>query len=309
MAVVCFSAAVVVPFFGFIPGLLTMVPVVYVAALGRHWWLAFLMVLLASILLYLLFQGTAPVLGFLIEYGLPAVVLSYITLKGYSRLHSMVLAAAGSTCVMVLAVSFYAAQHSLTPMVLLQQAFQTNLEMVQSVYRDMGMAEEQLLFLQNSSSAMGYWAGMLFPSLLFGAYFLLSGLTVTAVVLLSRWRKTTSSWKTGSTFEHFAVYQQVVWLFIGCWVLLLVPGVPEFGRFFLWNGIAILGFFYFLQGMAIIHCCLQAFQVRTGGRFFIYFLLFAFHFLLVAVAMAGLFDLWVDFRRIARRRDSDQGHC
>lgn len=301
VATTCFFiVAALIPFFGFVPGLLTMVPAVYAGFLTRYRWLPLFVVALTTVVLYLFFRAGGPVLGYLIEYGLPAVMLSEVSRKGYPRLKTMVVAAGACAALVLLAVFFYALQSSMTPMALVRQAFQANLEMVQQVYRDMGMAKEQLAFLHDSSPTLGYWVGMSFPSLFFGAYFLLNGLTMVMVSLFGRWRHTPVSWGADSSFEDFAVYQPVVWVLIGMWVAVLLPGLPELIRFLLYNGIFILVFFYLLQGMAILHCYLKKFQVGTGGRVFIYFLLFAFHFLLVAVAMIGLFDLWVDFRKFAR---------
>ncbi|HDJ28989.1 MAG TPA: DUF2232 domain-containing protein [Proteobacteria bacterium] len=303
VATTCFFiAAVAVPFFGFVPGLLTMVPSVYLGVLTRHRWLPLSIVVLTTVLLYLFFRQGGPVLGFLFEYGLPAVMLNEVVRKHYNnRLRIMAVAAGACAGIVLLAVFFYSFQSSMTPMTMVQRAFQANLEMVQQVYRDMGMAKEQLAFLRDSSPVLGYWVGMLFPSLLFGAYFLLNGLTMVMVGLLGRWRHTPISWGEGSLFENFAVYQQTIWVLIGLWVAVLLPGLPELIRFFLFNGIFVLVFFYLLQGMAIIYCYLNRFKVGAGGRVFIYFLLFAFHFLLVAVAMIGLFDMWVDFRKFARQ--------
>lgn len=305
VATTCFFiAAVAVPFFGFVPGLLTMVPAVYLGVLTRQRWLPLSIIALSTVLLYLFFRVGGPVLGFLLEYGLPAVMLSEIARKQYPRLRTMSVAAGACAGIVLLAVFFHGFQLSMTPMAVVQKAFQANLEMVQKVYQDMGMAKEQLAFLRDSSPVLGYWAGMLFPSLLFAAYFFLNGLTMVMVSLLGRWRHTPISWGKGSLFENFAVYQQTIWFLIGLWVAVLLPGIPELVRFFLYNGIFVLVFFYFLQGMAIIHCYLKKFQVGTGGRVFIYFLLIAFHFLLVAVAMIGLFDMWVDFRKFARQAKS-----
>jgi len=303
VATTCFFiAAAVVPFFGFVPGLLTMVPAVYIGVLNRrHRWLPLSIVALTSASLYLFFHQGGPVLGFLLEYGLPAVVLSEVTRKYSGRLRVMAVAAGACVVIVLLAVFFYSFQSSATPMTVVQQAFQANLEMAQKVYQDMGMAEEQLAFLHDSAPVMGYWVGMLFPSLLFGAYFLLNALTMVIVSLLGRWRHTPIDWGGGSFFKDFVVYPQAVWVLIALWVAVLLPGLSELVRFFLFNGIFVLVFFYLLQGMAIIYCYLEKFQVGNGGRVFIYFLLFAFHFLLVAVAMIGLFDLWVDFRKFARQ--------
>ncbi len=302
IATTCFFiAAAVVPFFGFLPGLLTMVPAVYLGIVTGHRWLPLFIVLASTALLFLFFRLGGPVLGFMLEYGLPAVVLSEVVRKGYPRLRTMASAAGSSTVIVLLSVCFFAFQSSMTPMALVQEAFRANLEMVQKVYRDMGMAKEQLAFLRDSAPVLAYWVGMLFPSLLFGAYFFLNGLTMMMVSLVGRRRRVPIRWGEGPAFASFAVYQQAVWVLIAFWVAVLIPGLPPLVLFFLYNGIAVLLFFYLLQGMAIIHCYLKKFQVGIGGRVFIYFLLFAFHFLLVAVAVVGLFDLWADFRKFARQ--------
>ena len=306
VATTCFFiVAVAVPIFGFVPGLLTMVPAVYVGILTRQRRLPLYIVFLSTVLLYLFFRQGGPLLGFLLEYGLPAVMLSEVLRRRYPRLQSMALAAGACAGIVLLAVFFYALQSSTTPMLVVQQAFEANLEAVQQVYRDMGVAKEQLALLQDSTSVLGYWVGMLFPSLLFCAYFFLNGLTMVMVGLLGRWRRVSISWGgAGTLFENFVVNPQAVWVLIGLWVVVLFPGMPELLRFFLFNGIFLLAFFYLLQGMAIIHCYLKKFQVGTGGRVFIYFLLFTFHFLLLAVATIGLFDMWVDFRKFARQEKS-----
>ena len=278
-----------------------MVPSVYLGIVTRHRWLPLFIVLASAALLYLFFRLGGPVLGFLLEYGLPAVVLCEIIRRGYSRLRTMTSAAGSSTVIVLLSVCFFAFQSSMTPMAVVQEAFRANLEMVQQVYRDMGMAREQLAFLRDSAPVLAYWVGMLFPSLLFAAYFFLNGLTMVMVDLLGRRFRVPVRWGEGLPFESFAVYQQAVWVLIAFWVAVLIPGLPQLVCFLLYNGIAVLVFFYLLQGMAIIHCYLKKFQVGTGGRVFIYFLLFAFHFLLVAVAVVGLFDLWADFRKFARQ--------
>ncbi len=299
-----FLVAVVVPFFGFVLGLLTMVPAVYLSRKSESDRVAGPVVLASGLLLLLAFRSFGPVLGYAVEYGLPTLALTVAARKKSGPLPILIRAAAVSTLVVVLAIIFYAFQGSQTPMAMIQQAFQGNLEMVRQLYRQMGVPAEQLAVLTDSATVLARWVGLLFPALIFASYFFVIGLTMAVVTLLGRYRQTTIDWGQGRPFTAFAVYPQAVWVLIGCWMaVLLLPGLPAAVNFVLYNCICILVWFYFIQGMAIIHYYLDVFRVGFVGRFFVFFLLFAFLFLLVAVAVVGLFDLWVDFRRFGRRAE------
>ncbi|MBW1646068.1 MAG: DUF2232 domain-containing protein [Deltaproteobacteria bacterium] len=302
-----FLVAVVVPLFGFVLGLLTMVPAVYLSRRGDSHWTALQIVPAAALLLLLAFRSFGPMLGYLVEYGLPTVAVALAARKKPGPLAVLVRAAAASSLVVVLAIFFYALQASQSPMALIQQVFQANLELVRQVYEQMGVPADQLAVLTDSAQVLARWVGLLFPALIFASYFFLIGLTMAVVTLWGRYRQTVIDWGPGRPFTAFAVPPGAVWVLIACWTaVLLVPGLPPAAAMVLDNTIFILVLFYFLQGMAIIHYYLDGFRVGFVGRFFIFFLLFAFLFLLVAVAVVGLFDLWVDFRRFGPRPAADE---
>ena len=304
--VILFVVAVVVPLFGFILGLLTMVPAIYLSRKSENHWVAFQIVLAASLLIMLVFRNLGPALGYLIEYGVPTVSLAVVARKKAGPLSILAQGSAIGALMIVAAIFFYAVLVERSPVEMLQQAFQANLELVSSVYRQMGVADEQLATLTDSAKILAHWVGMLFPALIFASYFMLNGLTMVVVTVVGRYRQTAIDWGKGRPFAEFAVFPQLVWALIGCWMaILLLPDLPEVVNFVIYNCTFILFLFYFIQGLAIIHYYLDFFQVGFGGRFFIFFMLFAFLFLLLAVVVIGLFDLWVDFRRFVPRETED----
>ncbi len=67
------------------------------------------------------------------------------------------------------------------------------------------------------------------------------------------------------------------------------------------NLLLVVGFVYFLQGLAIVGFFFRAKRVPTALRIAGYLLIGAQQLLALAVAVVGLADLWVDFRRRALR--------
>jgi hypothetical protein len=55
---------------------------------------------------------------------------------------------------------------------------------------------------------------------------------------------------------------------------------------------------YFCQGLAIVSFYLSRFQIRRGLRIATYGLIITQQVLLAMIALLGVFDLWVNFRRL-----------
>ena len=68
-------------------------------------------------------------------------------------------------------------------------------------------------------------------------------------------------------------------------------------RFFSLNIFIMTCFVYLLQGLAIISFLFQNKNVPVFFRYLFYFLIAVQQFLMIPIAIAGLFDIWVDFRR------------
>jgi uncharacterized protein YybS (DUF2232 family) len=64
------------------------------------------------------------------------------------------------------------------------------------------------------------------------------------------------------------------------------------------NGFICIGAVYFCQGLAIIGFYFQSLAVPSIVRGIIYFVVFAQPVVASLVGVAGVFDMWIDFRRL-----------
>jgi uncharacterized protein YybS (DUF2232 family) len=101
-----------------------------------------------------------------------------------------------------------------------------------------------------------------------------------------------------------------------CWQapegLVWVVIVSGFALFFLSGGIRLLAinaliilmFVYLFHGLSIVLFFLNKYRVPSWIRIGVYFLIIIQQLFLVLLALAGLFDQWIDFRKIRRRQES-----
>lgn len=162
-------------------------------------------------------------------------------------------------------------------------------EQVALIKNNMDMIIRSLLYVFPALSLIGI-AFVVCLNILFGrVLFLVNGIAYPDFGELTQWRAPDGT----------------VWILIMAGAAVLIPSV--LGLKNLWMVIAGLNilivvlFTYFLQGLAIIEFYFKTRQVPRLLRFMFYFLLMIQQYLVVLVSAAGLFDLWVDFRRLNRK--------
>lgn len=107
---------------------------------------------------------------------------------------------------------------------------------------------------------------------------------------------------TPPVFSGLSRWRTPVWL---VWVFIASGGMMILSHTHLMfagiNIFLIAAFLYFLQGLAIISFFFQSKNVSMFLRVIIYFLIAIQQLLMIAIALVGLFDLWVDFRKFFRK--------
>ncbi len=93
--------------------------------------------------------------------------------------------------------------------------------------------------------------------------------------------------------------EPLVWVVIatGAALIVPVPGLKLVGM----NLIIVLGSIYFLHGLAITSFYLNKWKLPLFMRALIYGFLALQQFASMAIAVAGLFDMWLDFRKLTRK--------
>jgi uncharacterized protein YybS (DUF2232 family) len=90
----------------------------------------------------------------------------------------------------------------------------------------------------------------------------------------------------------------LIWIFIISGGLLFISN--EQVNFYSLNIFIIASFIYSLQGFAIIGFLFRTKNVPIIFRYLFYFLIAVQQFLMIAIVAAGVFDIWIDFRRFIR---------
>ena len=95
-------------------------------------------------------------------------------------------------------------------------------------------------------------------------------------------------------FVRFKNPEPLVWVLIAAGFSMLVPQ-PDLHRVAL-NILVVVGSVYFLQGLAVVLAFFQRLSVPSLARI-IFWLVLAFQpYLVLAIAILGVFDIWGDFR-------------
>ncbi len=94
----------------------------------------------------------------------------------------------------------------------------------------------------------------------------------------------------------------MIWIFIVSCALLFVPfeQIIIFSR----NILIVTCFVYLLQGFAIISFLFQNKKVPYFFRYLFYFLIAVQQILMIPIMVAGIFDIWIDFRRFFQKDET-----
>ena len=96
--------------------------------------------------------------------------------------------------------------------------------------------------------------------------------------------------------SRWSAPEWMVWLLLASGFGLFIP-VSAISAIAL-NGFICIGAVYFCQGLAIIGFYFQSLSVPSIVRGIIYFVVFAQPVVAALVCIAGVFDMWIDFRRL-----------
>jgi hypothetical protein len=293
------------PIVGAMFGLAAMAPGIYLRFQTKLRWPPLAMVAAVIGLLFLAFRTPSPVAVYFFEFGLSSLILDDLLRRRRFGVETLFLAAAVTTFAIIFVMVWLSFGRGITPVVLTEQFLRTNIEVVYAVYKNAGVSGDQLAVLQKAAEGVVVWAGSVFPSLLFIAFFVVQALGFGAARIFydKRYACQPEILKEAYPFSRMQLPSQLVWLLILS--LSAIIFLPLSG--WIWivtlNSAGILLFAYLVQGLAILQFAFESFAVGKVPRFFIFFVFLAFQFLFVFFILLGVFDIWFDFRtRITRRQ-------
>jgi uncharacterized protein YybS (DUF2232 family) len=260
---------------------------------------AFLIPVLLIFLFSHLLQLSTPYLVILIM-GIVGLTISIVALKNISIEKTVIYPALiiiGAICAFFIYSGF---ELSLNPWKLVQQFVGQVIEQNIKLYSQLPLDKEDISLMKENKLIFVSVFTSIFPALaIIGSL-----LIVWINVLLGRdiLRKATIILPQLEGLSRWSAPEFLIWIFIISGGLLLFP--DEQIRFFSLNIFILTGFIYLLQGLAIISFLFQNKNVPVFFRYLFYFFIAVQQFLMIPIAIAGLFDIWVDFRRFFQKNQT-----
>lgn len=184
--------------------------------------------------------------------------------------------------------------------VLVSDYIAKNLELTMVLYESMGVSDESLVQLSNSLEQIHYVLVRIVPAMVIGSTLFVAWINL----LLARGILTAKGvfFPDFGRLNHWKAPDALVWLFIGCGGMLLMPGnsLKMLGL----NGLLILLTVYFLQGIAVVSYYFEKKRFPRALRLFLYTLIALQQFILLLIIGLGLFDIWLNFRKLKTNKNT-----
>jgi len=253
-------------------------------------------VLLTSLVAAL--AGVSQLIFLAIELGLLGIVVSECYRRGYSFGSTLL---AGTTFLLIFGVLILFSlglAKNMGPFELVKSYFQVNLKESMTTYENLGWDEAKIKQFEEYAKILVNIMARIYPSLMIiGA-----GFVVWLNMILSRhlFRLRNLKYPDFAPMDRWRAPEHLVWGVIGAGFSLFLPvsSVKSVGI----NVLLVLLVVYVFQGLSIILFFLNKYRVPSWIRVGIYLLILLQQIFLIGLAMVGLFDQWIDFRKIHSKR-------
>ncbi len=296
--VAAFLAAVaVIPIGGLFIGLLTPLPFVYyLAGVPLRNALQFVGIVVGFLVVISMLLGFGKLGLFCLEFG----ILGLWMAQAFQHRLSIGKIIGSGTAVLigigVLALVFAAIGQDKGLVEMIRGYLTANLNVPAKTYQSMGLPADKAVEIKAYAESVRNALLKVYPSLMVVG----SALVVWANAILSV-RLFSSKGVTLSESEELALWkapEYLVWgvIIAGFSLFLPVEGI----RFVALNLLIVLGSVYLFQGMAILSYFLNRFRAPSWVKAVVYFFVAIQQFFLMLLALAGLFDQWINFRRMGK---------
>jgi len=294
ITMILFSAAVVMPVFGLVSLFLLPLPVlVYRLKLGRSKGAAVAAIAFVAMAV-ILGEGSLDLFLFL-ALLLLGLILGESFERRFSLEKTMVVACGALSLMGFLALLFYSHMSGVGLQALISGYVDQYLAMYQAAIDQMGATEETRQALYASIDRIQFVMLRMLPGMIVSGIFFTSWITV----LLARplLKRTGLPSPEFGDLTRWKSPEVLIWVLIGCGLMLLIPS----GSFKLIgiNGLVILLQVYFFQGIAIVAFFFEKKRVPVMLRWLVYTLITFQIFLLIVVIAVGIFDMWLDLRKLS----------
>ena len=284
-----FLAYITFPLVGMLPGLIVPLPGIYFS-FKRGATTGLLIVTISALVLASLGERSVPVL-YLLQCGVISLLLPIFYRQGKGGARAIV-AATGVNFLLIVGLAVgYGALKGIDLQALLVKGIETSIGQTSAFYEKQGLKGEELQILKQGLEQGARLIEQLFPALLLVSLGCVAALNL-AVVL--RMAARLPGLPAAESFTRFRNPEMLVWVVIAAGFAMLVP--EALVNKVALNILVVTGVLYLLQGLAIVQHFLERFATPRFLRVILYLLLTLQPYLLLLLAVIGIFDIWGDFR-------------
>ncbi|BCG46716.1 hypothetical protein GEOBRER4_n1525 [Citrifermentans bremense] len=287
--VTLFLAFVYFPVLGMIPGFFAPVPgAYYTLKSGRT---VGLLVLLASSALLLALSEPTLLLVYLLQAGVLSLALPEFLLRLKGGARSVVYSVAINLVVMLAAALLYSYGTGIDLQAKVTKGVQSSIAQTVQLYQKAGVTGEELKAMQGSMQQAGELVLTIYPALVTVSLALVACMNLSVLARIAA--RVRLPLYVGD-FKKYRNPEPLVWLLIASGFGMLAPSTPVY--LVSLNVLIVVGALYSVQGFAVVSHYFRRFQVPMFIRLLSALLLVLQPFMVLVVAVLGVFDLWGDFR-------------
>jgi len=294
-----FTTSTYLPVIGFFFSLFIPLPILfYRSKLGRK---TGLIVCILSIVMMIVMTGSISLdIFFFAELLLLGFVLSELI-----EMHLSIEKTISYACVSVLITGivilfFYSNLSNTGIYALTSEYISRNLKLTMVMYESMGVPEESIHVISNSMEKIHYVLIRIIPAMLISLTLFVSWATL--LIAKPVLKAKNIFFPDFDSFKLWKTPEFMVWFFIGCGVMLILP--ENSFKILGLNGLIILMTIYFFQGIAIVSFYFEKKNVPRIFRIFLYSILALQQLVLLSVIGLGFFDMWLNFRKLGIKKES-----
>lgn len=291
-----FALSAILPVVGAVSAMLVPLPLMYyrtkqgrgaAAAIAAVAFIATAMVMGAQVmdaffLGQLLVAGL--ILGELIQWRLPIE-------------HTVAFNCLGVLLIFGVALGIYSVSQEIGPVAMVTDTVRSSLEATLILYKEMGMSAESVTRIENAMGQITYVLVRVTPSLMLSSLIFISWANL--VIARSLFASRNLPYPDFGRLNRWAAPEFLVWLPIVSGLALMLP--VKWLKIIGINGLLVACVVYFFQGIAIVSFFFEAKRFPKLLRVMIYSLIAVQQILTLLVIGLGLFDMWLDLRKLKRQ--------
>ena len=292
-----FLLVVLNPIVGFIFSLFAPLPIAFFYwKMGRVPGIAMFVVSFGLLAAVFRIGGFVESLSFFLVLGSAGVIIPEVLGRRYGIEKTVGLSVAGLVAVIVAMLAWYGQILERGILDIVRGYVIDSIQYSIALYEEIGIPQDQLDALREGAPQVAGWIVDHGAALFLMSTTFLIWLNVLGMRMFFQGRD--PSFPDFGDLTCWKMPDWVVWLVIAAGVLMIVP--EEIAQIIGLNGMMILLFLYLLQGLSIVQFFCRKKNIPRYLRALFYALIVIYQYLLVFISAIGLFDIWVDFRKMNR---------